>query len=506
MLSSHHREPYEMVCQKIDENKEPFSGVIGHKSQKEELTTVLNWFKNYEYWKSKKVSIPKGVLLYGEPGNGKSLIIKEAIKYTSLPTFIFKGEVMNICDVLEITFKKAKAVGHSIVVIDELDLLINKDTRATRVLQENLDGVDSNDDIFVIAATNNFWDIPKALLRNGRLEKVINIPHPTGEEAVELLKMHFNNFGVSIPKDINEEELGLTMTSISCAGVKTIANDVVLRNGFENITSEMILDSIYRITNHVQNKQKPQSYAVAIHEAGHAVMVKRFSEFFKITRLDIKQEGGLVSAKELEEDYWPYEKIIADIKISMAGVLAQKVICKTGSAGCESDLQHARKAAWDAINYSGLLSCSNTLPEIRPFANVRSEPEKKKERNTRLADRLLKKCEREAIRYLKKNKMLIKRIADELFKRKFLSSSDVNTIIEYEMGRTKHKFYETMWFFDHSNVKEDWDTKTFKTKRQAMKYYQKHKNDEGTYWWKVTKRTYGFEIVETYIDEFKEKI
>ena len=506
MLRNHSLTPYDMVQNKIDENEKPFSGVIGHKSQKDELTTVLNWFKNYEYWKSKKVSIPKGVLLYGEPGNGKSLIIKEAIKYISLPTFIFKGETIDVCDGLEKTFKKAKEVGHSVVIIDELDLLINKENRATRVLQENLDGVDSRDDIFVIAATNNLWEIPRALLRNGRLEKIINIPNPTGEEAVELLKKHFNDFGVSLPSDINEDELGLTMSSISCAGVKTIANDIVLRNGFENITTEMIIDSIYRITNHVQNKQKPQSYAVAVHEAGHAVMVKRFPEFFKLTRLDIKQEGGLVCAKEVEEDYWPYEKILADIKISMAGVIAQKIVCKTGSSGCETDLQHARKEAWDAINFSGFLTCSDTLPEIRPFSNVRAEPEKKKERNTRLADRLLRKCEKDVFRYLKKNISLIRKIADELFKRKFLSSSDITAIMEYEMERTKYKFYETMWFFDHDNVREDWNTKTFRTKRGALKYYQKHKNDEGTYWWKVTKRTYGFEIVETYIDEFKEKI
>lgn len=424
--------PFEMVLdnKNINDDK-PFTGVIGHNSQKEELTTVLTWFKNYDYWKSKKVSIPKGVLLYGEPGNGKSLIIKETIKYISLPTFIFKGEVDNVCDGLEKMFRKAKEVGHSVVIIDELDLLINKDSKATRVLQENLDGVDSKDDIFVIAATNNLWDIPKALLRNGRLEKVIKIPYPTEAEAMELLKLHFKNFGVELPSDLNEEELGLTMNSISCAGVKTIANDVVLRNGFENITSEMILDSIYRITNHVQTNQKPQTYAVAVHEAGHAVMANRFSEFFKITRLDLKQEGGTIFAKEINEDYWPYNKMIADIKISIAGVLAQKVICGIGSMGCESDLQRARKVAWDVINYGGYLNCSDTLPEIRPFSNVRSEPEKKKERNTRKADRLLKKCEKDVVKYLKKHKQLVTRIADELYKKKFLGSSDIAAIIEY---------------------------------------------------------------------------
>ncbi len=499
--------PYETVCVNFDSKGEkPFANVVGHQSQKEEFLLVLDWFKNYNYWKSKKVSLPKGVLLYGEPGNGKSLFMREAIKYVGLPTYIFKGDLENITKGLEQTFNKAKENSPSVVIIDELDLLIDKESRVTRVLQENLDGVESKEDILVIAATNNYWNIPDPLLRPGRLEKIIKIPYPTGQEAFELLKMHFNKMGVSLSNDIDNVEIELVLNKIPCAGIKTIANDIVLRNGFDNIDTQMIIDSVYRATNHIQDKNKTVPYATAVHEAGHAVMANRFSRFFEITRLDIKQDGGLLSVKELNEDYWPYDKMIADIKISMSGVIAEKVLCGVGSLGCESDLQRARKQAWNAINYSGYLSCSYTLPEIKPFSNIREEPEKKKEINTKKADSLLKKCERDTLRFLKKQKRLIKRIADELFAKKFLSSSDVAKIIKRETSKNKFKFYEAMWFFDHGDVKEDWETKSFKTKWGAMKYYQKHKDDEGTYWWKVTKRTYGFEIMETYIDEFKEKI
>ena len=216
--------------------------------------------------------MPKGVLLYGKPGNGKSLLIREAIKESGLPAYIFKGSSDNICEDLDLLFERAKNLKGTILVIDELDLLIDKDSKVTRTLQENLDGVQSNDDILVFAATNDLWDIPDPLLRNGRFEKIIQIPNPTNNEALELLKSHFLKFGIELPTDISEDELKTTLAGISCAGIKTIASDVVLRNGFENISGENILESIYRITNKVQNKEKKNYFNVAIHEAGHAVM------------------------------------------------------------------------------------------------------------------------------------------------------------------------------------------------------------------------------------------
>ena len=422
--------PYEMVSPKNETtNDKPLSKVVGHESQKEELLLMLQWFKNYDELKKRNVSIPKGILLYGAPGNGKSLLMKEAIKYAGLPTFIFKGDADNICKGLADTFKKAKETGRSIVVIDELDLLIDKDQRVVRILQENLDGVDSSDDVLVMAATNKMWPIPEPILRPGRLEKVIRIPYPENKEAIELLRKHFNEFGVKLPDDFNEDEICLTLNNISCAGVRAIANDVVLRNGFDNITTEMIVDSIYRNTNQVQDRNKKDVYATAVHEAGHAVMAAAYPQFFQITRLDINQQGGKLATKDVEENYWPYDKTIADIKISYAGVLAQKIVCKVGSDGSISDLQRARERALELVNDSGYFSCSDALVEVPDYGNFRDDSDYKRNANSKKVDALLRKCEKQALKYLKRNKQKIIKLAGALFAKKFLKSSEVHSII-----------------------------------------------------------------------------
>ena len=272
---------------KLPEGEEPLSKVVGHDKQKSEILDMVKWFKNSKALKERGVSIPRAILLFGEPGNGKTLILKEIIRCVEAPVFVFRGEETNIVGGIVEVFREAKKAGHAVVVFDELDLLINKDRRVVRALQESLDGVESSDDILVLAATNSLHDIPHPLLRNGRLEKIVRIPYPTGKEAVSLLKKHFQEFGVDLPKDFDEEETELLINGISCAGVKSVVNDIVLRNGFENITTEMIDDSIYYISERVKDAPKEDNLEVAIHEAAHAVMANSFPEFFSLNRITI---------------------------------------------------------------------------------------------------------------------------------------------------------------------------------------------------------------------------
>ena len=138
----------------LEEGEEPLSRVIGHENQKKEILNVIGWFKRSKELKEKGVSIPRGVILFGDPGNGKSLLIKEIIRCVDAPVFVFQGEQTNIVQGIVDVFREAREAGHAIIVIDELDLLINKERRVVRALQENLDGVESNDDILVLAATN----------------------------------------------------------------------------------------------------------------------------------------------------------------------------------------------------------------------------------------------------------------------------------------------------------------------------------------------------------------
>ncbi len=419
---------YEIVyASKLKEGETPLSRVVGHENQKKEILSVIDWFKRSKELKAKGVSIPRGVILFGEPGNGKSLMIKEIIRCCDCPVFIFQGEQSNVVEGIVETFKKAREAEHAIIVFDELDLLINKERRVVRALQENLDGVESDDDILVLAATNFIGEIPEPLLRNGRLEKLIKIPYPTGEEALELLKKHFKEFNLKFPDDFDDEEVALSLNGISCAGVKAVVNDLVLRNGFENITSEMIDNSIYNITDMVKDAPEEDNIEVAIHEAAHAVVAHSFPKYFKINRLNISGASGQFHAKEVERGFWPYDKVIADIKISMAGVLAQKIICGRGSRGCDNDLQNARASAYNLYNICGYSSCWETLPAIKQKS--RTETSIKRRKMERKIEALLRRCEKETIRYIKKHKTQISSLGGLLYEKKHLKSSEILSCI-----------------------------------------------------------------------------
>ena len=419
---------YEMIYPtQITACEKPFSNVVGHDAQKEELLNIIDWFNRSKELKSKGISIPKGVILFGEPGNGKSLLIKEMIKSCKSTALIFRGGNTNVVEAIIETFKKAKETGHSIIVFDELDLLINKEKRVIRIIQECLDGVESSDDILVLAATNKLREIPQALTRNGRLEKLIKIPYPSGDECSELFLKYMNSFNVSLPEEFDLDEIGLALTGISCAGIKAIVNDIILRNGFDHIEMENIYTSIYGITDRIKDASKEENYNVSIHEAGHCVMAMAFPEYFKINRLSIKNVSGEFHAKEIDKDYWPYEKVIADIKISMAGIIAQKYILNCGSRGSEDDLQHARCSAYNLINLNGYSSCWETLPSVCP--STRTETQHKRHHNEILIERLLKKCERQTIRYVKKHSNEIIKLGNELFKSKHLNSTQIKTVL-----------------------------------------------------------------------------
>ena len=406
---------------KIGSEEKPLGRVVGHENQKKEILSIIEWFRNSKELREKGISIPRGVILFGQPGNGKSLLIKEIIRCCEAPVFVFKGEEENVVGGIVEVFKKARETGHAIIVIDELDLLIDKEKRVTRALQECLDGVESSDDILVLTATNDINEIPDALLRNGRLEKLIRVPYLKGEEAFQLLKKYFNDFNILLPDDLDEEELSLSLNRITCAGIKAIVNDVILRNGFKDITSEMIDNSIYNITDRVKDAPEEDNLEVAIHEAGHAVVAKSFPKFFMINRLNISGASGEFHAKEVDKDFWPFEKVIADIKISMAGLLSQKIICGRGTVGSIEDLEHARHKAYRMLNVEGYSSCWETLPP----REGREDTFIKRRKMERKIEALLRRCEKETSKYIKKHKKEINELGKLLFEKKHLKSSEI---------------------------------------------------------------------------------
>lgn len=403
--------------------KEALSKVVGHESQKEEILSVLNWFNNSDELKKKGVTIPKGIILYGPPGCGKSLIIKSIIENIDMCVFVFKSDTANTLSEVSNTFKKARKAKKAIIVFDELDLLIDKDKRIIRALQENLDGVESYDDILVIAATNDIDEIPSPLLRSGRIEKIIKLSFPLPKEAIRLFYMCTNEFNLKLPDDFDEEEVSHNLLGLTYAGIKAVVNDLVLRNGFDNISMEMIDNSINNITERVKETYIGSNINIAVHEASHAVVAHQFPNYFKIGKLSLSNNGGNFLVKDTEFRFNPFEKVIAHIKVSMAGILGEKVICGTGSIGAESDLQEARKRAYNLFNISGYSSCWETLPIVSNLSRV--ETQLKRRKMERIIEKLLKKCEKETVNIIKKNKDKIVLLGNKLLERKRLKSVEI---------------------------------------------------------------------------------
>lgn len=408
-------------------NVDALKNVIGHEKQKKEIADIINWFNNSKELCAKGLTIPKGILLYGAPGNGKTLIIKELIKAVNVPTYIFKISSLNISRDLLNLFEDAKKEEKAVVVLDELDLLIDKDSRVVKVLQDCLDGTGSSDNILVIAATNNLKSIPGPLTRSGRLERVVEIGYPNNEEAATTFKKFYTDFRPSLPEDFDEEDVGFTLSCHSYASIKSVVNYLFLKNGFENITNDMIYDSIFYITNISNDNNQKERLEVAVHEAAHAVVANTFPEHFKVNRIKIDGVSGMFIAKEVEEGYWPYSKIIANIKISMAGLLAQKHFFGTGSRGVDNDLQRARFSAYNLITQNGYSSCWETLPDVSNSS--RQETQIKRRKIERKIERLLRHCERQTKMLIKKHEKEIMDLGQLLLKKRHLKASEILAII-----------------------------------------------------------------------------
>ena len=134
-------------------------------------------------------------------------------------------------------------------------------------------------------------------------------------------------------------------------------------------------------------------------------------------------------------NYWcdfrdiPVKKMLSDIQIACAGLIAEKVIFKTGCDGCDEDMQRVYKTAARAINRVGFASCSKTLPEVPPYRYIRNETEERRSRNEKEIEKLIRFCERKVTKFLRKNKKALIALANELFQKKNLKSFEVAHII-----------------------------------------------------------------------------
>ena len=356
-----------------------FKDVAGLDEEKEELIEIVDFLKKPEKFSKMGAKIPKGVLLYGKPGTGKTLIAKAIAGEADVPFISMSGsEFIEMFAGLGASrvrklFDRARKLSPCIVFIDEIDAIGARRTSNSGAETENnqtlnqllveMDGFSSEETIIVLAATNRPEMLDKALLRPGRFDRQITIPVPDLKGRLEILKIHAEDKKLS--DDVNLESIAEDTAGFTGAELANILNEAAIIatiNKHDEIENSDIEEAVKKVTVGLEKKTRVYSEKdkklTAYHEAGHAVVSK-----YLPTQTDVKEvsiiprgvAGGYTMYKSDEDKYYiskteMKEKLIA----LLGGRAAEKLVLDDISTGASNDIEVATRIAREMVTKYGM--------------------------------------------------------------------------------------------------------------------------------------------------------
>lgn len=356
-----------------------FKDVAGLDEEKEELIEIVDFLKRPEKFTKMGAKVPRGVLLYGKPGTGKTLIAKAIAGEADVPFISMSGsEFIEMFAGLGASrvrklFDKARKLAPCIVFIDEIDAIGARRTSNSGAETENnqtlnqllveMDGFSSEETIIVLAATNRPEMLDKALLRPGRFDRQITIPTPDLKGRLDILKIHSEDKRLS--DDVNLESIAEDTAGFTGAELANILNEAAIIatiNEHEEIENSDIEEAVKKVTvgleKHSRVYSEKDKKLTAYHEAGHAVVSK-----YLPTQTDVKEvsiiprgvAGGYTMYKSDEDKYYiskteMKEKLIA----LLGGRAAEKLVLDDISTGASNDIEVATKIAREMVTKYGM--------------------------------------------------------------------------------------------------------------------------------------------------------
>lgn len=356
-----------------------FKDVAGLDEEKEELIEIVDFLKKPEKFTRMGAKIPKGVLLYGKPGTGKTLIAKAIAGEADVPFISMSGsEFIEMFAGLGASrvrklFDKARKLSPCIVFIDEIDAIGSRRTSNSGAETENnqtlnqllveMDGFSSEETIIVLAATNRPEMLDKALLRPGRFDRQITIPTPDLKGRLEILRIHSAEKKLS--DSVNLESIAEDTAGFTGAELANILNEAAIIatiRKHEEIENSDIEEAVKKVTVGLEKKARVYSdkdkKLTAYHEAGHAVV-----SWYLPTQTDVKEvsiiprgvAGGYTMYKSDEDKYYiskteMKEKLIA----LLGGRAAEKLVLDDISTGASNDIEVATKIAREMVTKYGM--------------------------------------------------------------------------------------------------------------------------------------------------------
>lgn len=444
--------------------KATFKDVAGIKEAKEELQEIIEFLKDPQRFQKLGGRIPKGVILVGAPGTGKTLLARAVAGEADVPFFSISGSEFVEMFVgvgasrVRDLFDQGKKHAPCLIFIDEIDAVgrqrgaglggghDEREQTLNQLLVE-MDGFDSNEGIILIAATNRPDILDSALLRPGRFDRrvVVNMPDLKGRE--EIMRVHVRK--IPLAKNVNLRVLARSTPGFSGADLANLVNEAALlaaRYGQDNVTMQDFESSKDKVMMGVERKSMiisdEEKKSTAFHEAGHAVVAALIPEADPIHKVTIIPRGmalGLTQQLPIDDRYTHSKKYLeAQLSVLLAGRVAEIRFLDKSTTGAASDFERSTEIARKMVCEYGMSDLGPlTFGERDDLIFLGKELTTHKnfsEKTSALIDKEVKNIiERNYARaeeLLKNNKTKLIKMAEALLEREILDAKEVKAIIE----------------------------------------------------------------------------
>ena len=379
MLGNFGRSKHRMLSK--DEINTTFKDVAGIQEAKEEVEEIIKFLRNPKKFQKLGGRVPRGILLVGQPGCGKTLLAKAIAGEADVPFFSISGS-----DFVEMfvgvgasrvrdLFKQAKENSPCIIFLDEIDAVGRK--RGTGVsgggndereqtlnaILVEMDGFSSNDQVIVLAATNRADVLDKALKRTGRFDRQVYVPLPDVKGRLEILKVHAKK--IKLAENIDMHTIARGTSTFSGADIEALVNEAALaatmaeKDFVELSDLEEARDKVrWGRARKSRDKDKKELEMVAYHEAGHAlvqVLCKHEDPLHKVTIIPRGSYGGATFSLPVKDRSYTSKKFCLDfIRVCFGGRIAEEIFCGDINSGASGDIQQATSIARNMVLHWGM--------------------------------------------------------------------------------------------------------------------------------------------------------
>ena len=364
-----------------------FDDVAGEDEAKENLTEVVNYLHDPSKYQEIGASMPKGILLVGPPGTGKTMLAKAVAGEANVPFFSMSGSEfvemfvgMGASKVRDL-FKQAKEKAPCIVFIDEIDAIgrargknagfSGNDERENTLNQllTEMDGFQTNTGVIVLAATNRADILDKALMRAGRFDRQIEVGLPDVKEREEIFNVHLRP--LKLDPQLDRSFLARQTPGFSGADIANVCNEAALiaaRHNKKFISKEDFLAAIDRIVGGLERKNKiitdEEKRVIAFHEAGHATVswiLEHASPLIKVTIIPRGKALGAAWYLPEERQITTREQMMDELAATLGGRVSEQLTFGEISTGALNDLERVTKQAYAMVAYYGMSENVGTL-------------------------------------------------------------------------------------------------------------------------------------------------